>query len=112
MDADKCRILLKTVELGNMAAAADALGYTPSGVSRAIESLEKEAGFRILQRRNAALTREGMTLLDIMKEVVYWSERFEIQAKAIRGVEEGTVIVGTSYTHLYSREQRVKVMLA
>ncbi|MCM1124285.1 MAG: LysR family transcriptional regulator [Eubacterium sp.] len=102
MDADKCRVLLKTIELGSMAAAADALGYTPSGISRAIESLEKEAGFQILQRRNAGLTREGMALLDIMKEIVYWSERFDTQVKALKGVEEGTVIVGTSYAYLYS----------
>lgn len=102
MNADKCKVLLKTVELGSMAAAADVLGYTPSGISRAIESLEKEAGFQILQRKNSELTREGALLLNIMKEIVYWSDRFDAQAKALRGVEEGTLIVGTSYAHLYS----------
>ncbi|MBR2696694.1 MAG: LysR family transcriptional regulator, partial [Parasporobacterium sp.] len=39
MDTEKYRILLKTIQTGSLSDAADELGYTPSGVSRAISAL-------------------------------------------------------------------------
>ena len=38
MDTEKCAALLKVLELGSLSAAAQALGYTPSGVSRMMVS--------------------------------------------------------------------------
>ena len=34
MDTEKCRALLCTIETGSLSAAAERLGYTPSGISR------------------------------------------------------------------------------
>ena len=42
MDALKCRAFLATAELGSMSAAAESLGYTQSGITRMIRSLEEE----------------------------------------------------------------------
>src|SRR6195256_631135 len=54
-------VLAAVVEGGNFARAADALGLTPSGVSRAIARLEARIGVRLLDRttRSVNLTDEG-----------------------------------------------------
>jgi DNA-binding transcriptional LysR family regulator len=57
-------VLAAVVEGGNFAKAADALGLTPSGVSRAIARLEARVGVRLLDRttRSVNLTDEGRLL--------------------------------------------------
>src|SRR5258708_8556888 len=57
-------VLAAVVEGGNFARAADALGLTPSGVSRAIARLEARVGVRLLDRttRSVNLTAEGRLL--------------------------------------------------
>jgi len=50
MDTEKCRVLLTVLHERSLSAAAEALGYTPSGVSRLVDSLERETGFPLLHR--------------------------------------------------------------
>src|SRR5258707_7840899 len=54
-------VLAAVTETGNFARAAEALGLTPSGVSRAVARLEARVGVRLLDRtpRAVALTDEG-----------------------------------------------------
>jgi DNA-binding transcriptional LysR family regulator len=54
-------VLVAVVEAGTFVRAAEALGLTQSGVSRAIARLEVEVGVRLLQRsaRAVTLTEEG-----------------------------------------------------
>lgn len=54
-------VLAAVVESGNFARAADALGLTPSGVSRAVARLETRIGVRLFDRtpRAVTLTDEG-----------------------------------------------------
>ena len=40
MDTEKCRVLLTVLHERSLSAAAEALGYTPSGISRLVDSLE------------------------------------------------------------------------
>jgi DNA-binding transcriptional LysR family regulator len=50
-------VLIAVVEAGTIARAAEALGLSPSGVSRAIARLEQRVGTRLLARTTRALRR-------------------------------------------------------
>src|SRR5580704_16667861 len=54
-------VLIAVVEAGTIARAAEALGLSPSGVSRALSRLERRVGARLLARttRSLSLTDEG-----------------------------------------------------
>lgn len=45
MDSEKCTIIMSILKNGSMSAAAEELNYTQSGISRAVEALERSAGF-------------------------------------------------------------------
>ena len=61
METAKIAALLAAAELGSISKAAENLGYTQSGVTHIVNSLEEEAGFPLLMRgnRGVRLTAEG-----------------------------------------------------
>ena len=56
MDTEKCTVLLTAIDQGSLSGAAEALGYTPSGVSRLVASLEAELGLPLLVRGKGGVT--------------------------------------------------------
>ncbi len=62
-------VLAAVVEGGSFARAADALGMTTSGISRAVSRLEARVGTRLLDRttRSLALTDEGRQFYERVK---------------------------------------------
>lgn len=50
MDQNKRVALLTAIDLGNLTRAAEQLGYTQSGLSYVIKTLESELGFPLLVR--------------------------------------------------------------
>ena len=48
MDTKKTRALLLSLEKGSLTAAAEELGYTQSGLTHMMNSLEDETGLRLL----------------------------------------------------------------
>ena len=44
MDTQKYHALLRAIELGSFSAAAEELGYTPSGIRQMAEAVEREMG--------------------------------------------------------------------
>ena len=103
MDIEKCEALLTVLELGNLSAAASALGYTPSGISRMMQSLEEDAGFPLLTRgRNGvAPTSECLQLLPAVRDMVRTGRLLEEKTAALRGAETGTVRIGCAYPNYY-----------
>lgn len=103
MDPAKSAVLLKAVELGSISAAAEALGYTPSGASRLIASLEADTGFPLLVRSKSgvAVTAEGAVLLPRLAELAAASRACEEAAAGLRGLACGTLTVGCAYRPLY-----------
>ena len=88
MDTEKCRVLLTVLHERSLSAAAEALGYTPSGVSRLVDSLERETGFPLLHRGRGGVsaTRACQELLPLMRRM---------------GLDVGRVVAGTNYAAFY-----------
>ena len=74
MNTEKLDLFVKIVEIGNLTRAAEVMGYTQSGATHIINSLEKELGVRLLERGRSGskLTDEGARLFELAKEVVHW----------------------------------------
>lgn len=94
MSLKKYEAFAKTVELKSLTRAADALGYTQSGMSHMLGSLEAELGFPILQRSRSGikLTAAGEQLLPIITEILEKKRQLDLLAASIAG--SGVVRVG------------------
>ena len=105
MDTEKCAALLCALEEGTLARAADRLGYTPSGISRMITSLEEDVGFPLLYRGRGGVSATGEceTLLPALRQMVYQAESCRQTAAALRGLEQGSITVGANY-RFYARQ--------
>lgn len=103
MDTEKCRALFEILKCGSFSAAADQMGYTPSGLSRMIASMEEDTGFPLLQRSREGVktTKECEKILPIFKEFIAIDEKYRQIVDEINGIETGTVVVGTAYSIYY-----------
>lgn len=65
MSISKYQVFLKTVSCGSFSKAAEALSFTQSGISHAINSLENELGVELLSRNRGGvvLTADGRACL-------------------------------------------------
>lgn len=103
MDTEKCAALLCALETGSLSAAAQRLGYTVSGMSRMVLSMEAELGFRLLRRSRTGVmpTRECELLLPCLRSMAGMDENLRQLSAGIRGLETGRVRVGISYPAYY-----------
>lgn len=96
MDATKLRVLLQVMEYGSITKTGEALGYSQSGITHIINNLEKEIGFRLLNRgRNGiTLTREGELLYPEIREMVFQDEKLNQRILNIKGLVQGEIKIG------------------
>lgn len=96
LDIKKYEVLLAAVDKGSFIKAADDLGYTQSGITYMMNSLEKECGFPILQRSNkgVVLTVEGERLLPSIRRLVDMNHELEEEFDAVKGLATGKVRIG------------------
>ncbi len=99
METEKARIFLSVMNEGSLSAAAEQLGYTTSGISRSIASLEEETGVTLFNRgkKGVEITAEAEMFVPIMRELVHQAEMLQDTASRIRGLEQGTLMIGISY---------------
>ena len=97
MSLKKYEAFVKTVELGSLTNAADALGSTQSRISHILSDLEQEYGFTLLKRGRGGvqLTEAGALLLPKMQEVLKKNRELEAMINDIKGAEAGTIRLGT-----------------
>ena len=99
MDTEKCRTLLRVLELGSISAAAEDLGYTPSGVSKMMAAMESELGFTLLMRSREGVrpTRECEHMLPLLRRLSDDYALARETADSLLGIETGEIYVGTPY---------------
>lgn len=97
MNLSKYEALMTVVETGSLTRAGEILGCTQSAVSHTIDSLEKELGFALLKRSRAGvhLTNEGERIVPAVRNLLSSAEQLSQTAASIRGLDSGTVRIGT-----------------
>ena len=89
--------IFKTVaEAGSFHKAADLIGLTPSAISHAVSSMEKELGFSVFTRKKAGvtLTGYGEHLMPYVNAVLNSEESLQQAVAEFNGLKQGTVKVG------------------
>ena len=79
MERKKLEALLMAVDLGSFTKAAEVLGYTQSGLTHMMNSLEKEVGFTLLERGRSGvrLTEEGERIAPAVREFLQANARLD-----------------------------------
>ena len=100
MDTIKCELFLAAVDRGSLTAAGEAFGYTQSGVTRIINSLEKELGFPLFIRskKGVVLTENGKAMLPALRDLVRANQLAEQMSADIKGIAAGTLTIGCYYS--------------
>ena len=79
MESKKLEALLMAVDLGSFTKAAEVLGYTQSGLTHMMNSLEKEVGFTLLERGRSGvrLSEEGERIAPAVREFLQANARLD-----------------------------------
>ncbi len=95
MDTKKLEALMTAVELGSFTRAAEVLGYTQSGLTHMMNSLEKDIGFTVLVRGRSGvhLTPAGQRILPLVRECLSGSAALEREIALINSHKEDSVRV-------------------
>ncbi len=96
MDIQKYQAFLRAVELGSFSAAAEEMGYTPSGVSHMADAIENETDMVLLRRGRSGvtLTAAGEALLPSIRELVRANAGLQQRVEELRGISSGKVTIG------------------
>ena len=99
MNIRKYEAFARAVELGSLSKAAEELGYTQSGISHMMQSLEEEVGFPLLVRTSVGIqpNHEGELLLPVIRQLLNTSESLEQYIAKIKGADTGRIRVA-AYT--------------
>lgn len=100
MSMQKYQAFICAVEKGSLSKAAEELGYTQSGISHMMKSLEEEVGFPLLIRTATGIrpNAEGEMLLPMIRELLGSNENLEQSISAIRGVETGHIRIASFFS--------------
>lgn len=96
MDTKKVSALLLAVEMGSLTAAANELGYTQSGMTHMMNSLEDELGVSLLIRSKAGvhLSPGGQALLPEMRSLISAAENLVSSADKLKAHSHSTLSLG------------------
>jgi DNA-binding transcriptional LysR family regulator len=96
---------IKVIELGSFTKAAEHLGYTQSGISMLIKSLEEEVRTKLIirSRTGISLTSDGEQLVRSIKNIVQTKEALEEAVARLEGMERAHIRIGilASVLHHY-----------
>ena len=97
MTPNKYNVFLEVARKQNISKAADALGYTQSGVSHTIKRMEKDLGLALFDRnRNGAfLTTAGKELLPYISQMVQCRENLTQAIESLHNLHQGSLTIGT-----------------
>lgn len=97
MDIKKYSLFADVAETGNFTKSGDRMGYTQSGVSHILKSLETEIGFSLFIRtkQGVKLTPNGELVLPLVRALLNCNENLEQTINDINGLETGQLAIAT-----------------
>ncbi|KXT77018.1 LysR family transcriptional regulator [Streptococcus sp. DD12] len=100
MDLVKCEAVIWAAQTGSFTRAAEKLGYTQSGITRMVSSLEDELGFAIFsrQKKGVQLTANGQMILPSLREVVVSTQKAQEIGADILGLARGNLTIGCYFS--------------
>jgi DNA-binding transcriptional LysR family regulator len=100
LDPRRLAVLREFAARGTIAAAADALAFTPSAVSQQLSQLQREAGVPLFRKvgRRLELTDAGRTLVARADELLARIEEIDAELAAQAEAVAGTVRIGAFQT--------------
>ena len=100
MDVVKWEAVLWAAETGSFTAAGQELGYTQSGITRMVSSLEEELGFAIFtrQKKGVQLTENGRAMLPSLRQIVVSTQKAQEIGADIRGLVRGHLTIGCYFS--------------
>lgn len=97
MSITKYQIFLKTAACGSFSKAAEAMNFTQSGISHAVNSLESELGVTLLSRNRGGvvLTADGRAVLPKIEQLCAAHHAMMQTVESLKGMDTGLVKVAT-----------------
>ena len=97
MDIKKYELFADVAETKNFTKSGDRMGYTQSGVSHILKSLETEIGFPLFIRtkQGVHLTRNAETILPLVHELLAINERLDQTISDINGLDAGHLVIAS-----------------
>lgn len=97
MDIKKCTLFADVAETENFTKSGERLGYTQSGVSHILKSLEAEVGFPLFIRtkQGVRLTPNAERILPTVRSLLAINENLEQIINEINGLETGQLTIAT-----------------
>ena len=93
MEAKKLEILMTAVDLGSFSKASEVVGYTQSGLTHLVNSLEREIGFPLIIRSHngISLTEQGKELVPAIRQFLQANANLENQIQTITRQQTETI---------------------
>ena len=97
MEISKYHIFMEVVRYHSFSKAAEALGYTQSGVSHTLKRMEEELGLTLFYRnRNGAyLTAAGEEILSYVSQIVQSQDNLQQTVENLHDLNRGSLQIGT-----------------
>ena len=96
MNYQKLEALVTSIDLGSFSRAAERLGYTQSGLTHMMNSLEAELGFSVISRGHYGIrpTAEGERILPMIRRLLAMEGELSADIRRIREGKDATLRVG------------------
>lgn len=97
MDTKRWKVMLAADDYGSFTRVGEELGYTQSGITQMMKTLEKEVGFSLFIKDNhgVTLTKEAKALIPAIRNLLNADEEINQEIASLKGAQVGTIRIGT-----------------
>ncbi len=97
MDTKKLQVFLTVSKYNNFTKAGEELGYTQSGITQMMKTLENEIGFPLFIKNHhgVTLTKEAQSLIPSIRTLLAANESLNQEIAFRKGAKKGTITIGS-----------------